>query len=205
MLIFPLGLVGSISECNGRLSARVNGTHTYRVALWMENGALLHECSCPLGKDGEFCKHCVATGLAWIERNRDKPRGEEPAPATDVRAWLEKRSHAELINLLLDAADESETVGERLYLLAARDTGGGPNLATFREAIDNATATGGFVEYGEMYDFCRRIDTVVGSLRQLADGDCNDGTVELIEYRTRKASPFIRGRTSSTNQVSTTS
>ncbi len=179
---FDAGLVGSISERNGRLSARVNGTHTYRVALWMEDGALLHECSCPLGEDDEFCKHCVAAGLAWIERNRDKPRGEEPASATDVRAWLEKRSKAELVDLLLEAADGSETVGERLYLLAARDTGGGPDLAAFREAIDNATATGGFVHYGEMYDFCRRIDMVVDSLRQLANGDCNDGTVELIEY-----------------------
>jgi len=70
----------------------------------------------------------VAAGLAWIERNRDKPRGKEPAPATDVRSWLEKRTKAELIDLLLEAADESETVSERLYLLAARDAGDVPAL-----------------------------------------------------------------------------
>ncbi len=30
------------------------------------DGALAYDCTCPLGGDGIFCKHCVAAGLAWL-------------------------------------------------------------------------------------------------------------------------------------------
>ena len=33
---------------------------------WGEQG-MDHSCDCPLGLDGEFCKHC-ATALAWLNR-----------------------------------------------------------------------------------------------------------------------------------------
>ena len=46
------------------MAARVGGTRLYRVELWAEQGDLGYDCSCPLGEEGAFCKHCVAAGLA---------------------------------------------------------------------------------------------------------------------------------------------
>jgi uncharacterized Zn finger protein len=39
--------------------AKVQGTRPYRVELWIEEGDLEYSCTCPVGADGEFCKHCV--------------------------------------------------------------------------------------------------------------------------------------------------
>ena len=36
------------------------------MRLWAED-SLVFSCDCPLGLDGEFCKHCVAAGLAWLD------------------------------------------------------------------------------------------------------------------------------------------
>lgn len=45
-----------------RISARVLGTDEYRVGLWVASGALEYDCTCPVGRDGDFCKHLAAAG-----------------------------------------------------------------------------------------------------------------------------------------------
>ena len=55
------GAVHSLTEFEGILTARVIGTYEYRVKFWAEDdGRLRYSCSCPVGADGLFCKHCVA-------------------------------------------------------------------------------------------------------------------------------------------------
>ncbi len=61
---YQQGGVVELSEHNGKLSAIVTGTEDYRVRLWTESNDLAYSCSCPLGDDEQFCKHCVAAALA---------------------------------------------------------------------------------------------------------------------------------------------
>lgn len=53
------------------ISARVRGSRPYAVRLWLDGRELRWDCTCPLGRDGEFCKHLVATGLAWLAGGED--------------------------------------------------------------------------------------------------------------------------------------
>ncbi len=57
------GQVRGLVEHEGVLAAKVLGTHEYRVKLRV-GGDLRYSCTCPLGVDGAFSKHCVAVGLA---------------------------------------------------------------------------------------------------------------------------------------------
>jgi uncharacterized Zn finger protein len=70
------GHVSALVEHEGVIVAKVAGTEDYRVRLWAEDG-LAFSCDCPLGLDGEFCKHCVAAGLAWLDGDfsEDAPGG----------------------------------------------------------------------------------------------------------------------------------
>ena len=69
---FAAGRVGSVVEYEGTLAAKVRGTQTYAVKLWVEKEQLEYSCTCPVGDDGAFCKHCVAewgpktVGGTWI-------------------------------------------------------------------------------------------------------------------------------------------
>src|SRR5690349_21052276 len=63
---FDGGRVTSLVEHRGKLTAIVQGSEDYRVELSVRIGELDYDCTCPVGEDGAFCKHCVATGLAWI-------------------------------------------------------------------------------------------------------------------------------------------
>ena len=58
--------VSRVRVVEEKVSARVEGSDTYQVELWDDDGDLDYECSCPQGDEGNFCKHCVAVGLAWL-------------------------------------------------------------------------------------------------------------------------------------------
>src|ERR1039458_4638718 len=93
---FATGQVMSLVEHAGKLTATVQGTDEYRVTLFADGDALASDCTCPLGADGAFCKHCVAVGLAWLTNAPDaatKKSGKESPVVTldDARVWLAKQ------------------------------------------------------------------------------------------------------------------
>jgi uncharacterized Zn finger protein len=62
--------------------------------------------TCPVGADGEFCKHCVAVGLAWLEGDQRKRSGKSDEPAAvsmeDVRAYLLEQDKKALVGMLVE-------------------------------------------------------------------------------------------------------
>jgi uncharacterized Zn finger protein len=60
---FASGLVSGLRDHRGAITGRVRGTYYYSVKLWEAENRIASECSCPIGQDGGFCKHCVAVGF----------------------------------------------------------------------------------------------------------------------------------------------
>ena len=60
--------VQRLSCARSRLSAEVAGGAIYRVSIWVSGQRLGYICTCPQGAEGNFCKHCVAVAIAWVER-----------------------------------------------------------------------------------------------------------------------------------------
>ncbi|HEV3052584.1 MAG TPA: hypothetical protein VGX50_19890 [Longimicrobium sp.] len=60
------GRVEELAVQDGVLVAHVRGTETYTVRLDTEKPGLSFDCTCPVGDEVRFCKHCVAVGLAWL-------------------------------------------------------------------------------------------------------------------------------------------
>ena len=59
--------------CDGeQLTADVCGTQVYRARITNDNGRLNGECSCPVGRDGDFCKHLVALGLTYLYKQEEE-------------------------------------------------------------------------------------------------------------------------------------
>lgn len=50
------------------VEARVKGSSSYQVTVRCDAaGVIRYDCDCPLSASFEFCKHCVAVALAWID------------------------------------------------------------------------------------------------------------------------------------------
>lgn len=183
------GLARIFTEHDGIVTARVVGTHEYRVKLRAADDGLRYSCTCPLGVDGEFCKHCVAAGLAWLEQASGTVEATGPAGVTmdEVRAYLERLDGDALVGIILDRAAEDELLRERLLLRAASEKPEGPDLAAFRHVIEDALHPGGFLDYGSGWEYTQRVEGVLGAISGLLDRGFADEALGLTEYALRTA------------------
>jgi hypothetical protein len=80
-------------------------------------GPLGGECDCPQGLAGVFCSHLVLVGLAHLGVDWSAAAlAAETAPVGDLRPWLATLRQGELIELVIEAADENRDYRRRLGL-----------------------------------------------------------------------------------------
>ncbi|MFB9962967.1 SWIM zinc finger family protein [Sinosporangium siamense] len=98
-----------------RIFATVCGSEPYEVELAVGRRGLNGVCDCPWGQEGNFCKHCVATGLVYLFR---REHDDEIPERLDLRLYLNALSPRELVALLLELAEGDRNVRRRLEALA---------------------------------------------------------------------------------------
>lgn len=185
---FAEGAVRGLAEDEGVITAKVQGTRAYKVALRAQQGRLGFSCTCPAAAEGGFCKHAVAVGLAWLAGDveaqppsRGRPQ-EQPVTLKDVRAWVEAQSREALAALVMEALRDDDRLRQHLFLEVAKAGKRGVNLATFRAAIEAAAEPDDFIGYREAYEHAAGIEAVIDSVEVLLrDGHAAE-VVELAEY-----------------------
>lgn len=110
---FVDGRVGDLERRDASLHATVRGGassgHGYSVRIWIRDAALAFSCSCPMGAEGVFCKHAVAVGLAWLQREApSRPKPSDDAPPLD--RWLVARAELSELRDRLGALDKTALV-----------------------------------------------------------------------------------------------
>jgi uncharacterized Zn finger protein len=172
------------------INAVVRGTHAYHVELREENGELRYSCTCPLyQREIVFCKHCVAVGLAVLDKSDNKEavsrqrkgRPQREMTMKDVKAYLETQDKAILISLLLRHAEGDERLQSSL-LMKASGAEKKVNMQTFQKTIDRAVNWGDFVDYKSMHEYSRGIEDVVDSLSELLEEGHAADVIQLSEY-----------------------
>jgi len=182
------GRVGDLVEFDERITAPVAGTETYRVELWGGATGLEFSCTCPVGRDGAFCKHCVAVGLAWLERRRGQPQRGKTGKVTPAVTMDEVRSHLEtwekdrLVRVIVEQAVYDDDLRRQLLMEAATRTARGVDLATYRDAIDSAVQAGRFVDYHSMYAYARGIARAIDALEDLLREGRAVDAIDLTEH-----------------------
>jgi uncharacterized Zn finger protein len=183
---FVSGQVKAIAEEEGTITAKVQGTQPYRVKLWIEKGDLEYSCTCPVGADGEFCKHCVAVGLTWLEsselKTSEKDKSVPGVTMDDVRAHLLGQDKSALVDMLVEHSMEDDRLRQRLSMKAAKKSSKALDLATFRRSIDDAVESDGFVDYRSAYQYARGIEEVIDSVEDLLKEGFAMEVIELAEY-----------------------
>lgn len=180
------GRVEELAIQDGVLVAHVRGTETYTVRLDTEKPGLSFDCTCPVGDEVRFCKHCVAVGLTWLMAQGEPldvmadARPAEP-PMDRVRAFLEHQDAESLRAILLAEVDVNANLRERLLL---RDAAGGSDAASLkrlRAAIDRATTIPDFVDYAEAASYAAVLDEMVDGIASVADAN-PAAAIELVEH-----------------------
>ncbi|MBV9382093.1 MAG: SWIM zinc finger family protein [Streptosporangiaceae bacterium] len=150
--------VENLEISSSQVTATVYGGSKYRVLLAFGEGELSGDCSCPHGRDGFFCKHCVAVALAVLRMGEDLPRRIEVARAGKQRfeAWLESLSKEELLAELLGLLNEDPDLRRSFELRAASVN---VDAAAVRSAVRQLLELPprGYVEYDQAHEYANGV------------------------------------------------
>lgn len=134
-----------------RLEARVQGSRPqpYAVEFAVRNGELGRRCNCPMGNDGDFCKHLAAVALAWLAGRAAAgiTGGELPA----IRRHLQSLPAAELVELLMRIVADHEPLRAQLLRTAQRLALRDGDLDGWRQALQRAAEAFGGPDFDDRY------------------------------------------------------
>ncbi len=161
------GLVTIIDMNAARVRAQVSGTENYRTTVTGSGADIGGDCSCPAFLDFGPCKHIAATALA---ANDGAAKGGGGA-LTQIRAHLETKDVAALVDILVDFAERDPVIFQRLDLAAAASTGDAATLeARLKKAIESAPRTGRFIDYRAAGGWAAEVDGALDALEAIASG-----------------------------------
>jgi uncharacterized Zn finger protein len=181
------GCVHDLALEGDGLTARVTGTEDYYVELWVEDDTLQATCTCPLGVDDIFCKHCVAVGLVWLGNPKTakaqigKRPAQKPVTIQEVQQFLAQQEKSTLLQWILDRIQQDDSWRQQMFLKVASQRPQGLDLTTFRRALRDAIAVRGFIEWKQVSDYADEIGSVLGEIEVLVE-DHPQAVMELCEY-----------------------
>jgi hypothetical protein len=183
---FSHGHVESVEDRGGSINAVVRGSQDYTVTLAADDGVLDYACDCPVGSDGDFCKHCVAAALAWLNRASGPAklparRKAKEVTLADAGKLLQEEDKETLVRMILDWAKDDDRLRERLILYAARRSGPDTGVVAVRRAIEKAVRVHDFVPYREATGWARGVDDAIDSVEQLLNDGQAAAVIELCE------------------------
>lgn len=172
------GAVQNLRATSLEVTATVTGSKPYRVTFRRLNHDYIeHHCTCSVGQNNVFCKHCVAVALALIARGGAKTQDE----AALLRGYLEGLSKEELVTLLLEHSEEHQAL-RRLLEARAAASANKIDAKALRNTINRAFAVHDFVDYRAMPDYCRRVYPVVEALAALPESGRAVDALPLLDY-----------------------
>lgn len=185
-----------------RIAATVRGSLPYRTVLWIDSDMQPRfSCTCPQGDEEKFCKHCVALALTLHDGSSTRemmgPEHHRTRPSDQQFAsQVKSLTHADLVELVLDAATRDEITLGRLI----NNTPTGLVRTTFDVKMwrSRLTAAYGskshFVEYRRAPQWADEITGVIEELFDQLDDENAADVVSLLEFaftRTEKAMAHV--------------
>ncbi len=131
--------------------AMVEGMEDYKVVVTGRGGDIGGSCTCRAFEDWGFCKHMAATGL--VANAAGDHASPDEHPLDRIRAHLRAKGAEALVEMIVGLAEDDPALLRRLDI-AASVVGADDKTLKKRiaAAIDHATDTGGYVDYGKARD-----------------------------------------------------
>ena len=181
---FNSGAVEDLLETKGIVKAIVSGTYDYHVSFGMHGKRFDYDCDCPVGQDGEFCKHLVAAALEWLEQKEHTDTSApannktklKPAKKTDpiktIKDYLHTSTKAQLISLITGQAENDPALRTQTVT----------DVESQKAFIRNAIHTNGFIDYHGMRHYTPKVWPAVELLEALLKDGHAAPAAELAEY-----------------------
>ena len=183
---FRRKLVHSL-ECSGNIvEAKVSGTEDYAVRLSAAGRRFQYTCECPIGDEGAFCKHCVATALAWLAEQATpatsgKGTQSKPIDDDDIKAALSAQEKETLVDWLLECCQYDKLLRQKLVMVACLRNDPATWVAEVRQQLQDAIRIRGFVEYRQVPAYAAGVEAALDNLETLLRNGQAAPVIDLCE------------------------
>ena len=187
------GRVEITKRSAGRVDAVVRGTIPYSVEL--RRDPRMWSCTCPVGEDGVFCKHCVAVALdvaVPAPTSRSSRRATPVDEDIDIRSFVTSLDHEALVELAMEQTDADWQLRERLRARAIAAAGGTVNIREWKLRIDAAFGGRRFVPYAEAGSWAHEVCDVIDALDDMRAAGHAAAVVLLVEHANRRADEAVQ-------------
>jgi uncharacterized Zn finger protein len=181
---FRRNRVVELAHAGDVLEATVSGTEDYGVRIFVSGQRFEYMCECPLGDEGQFCKHCVATALAWLaDQSAPAPKKPRPKPITDadIAVALGSQSKDDLIATLMAWSQRDKALRQRLVLMARARTSPADLVAEVRAQVQKAIKIHRFIDCHEARSYQSRVEEALESVGNLIEQGHAESMIELCE------------------------
>jgi uncharacterized Zn finger protein len=150
---------------DAEIAASVYGNSEYRVCLAFGDERLTGDCTCPYGREGFFCKHCVAVAMCVLKMGDDQPLAAMQAGRQALESWLGSLSKQELLAELLALLREDRDLRRRVELRAASASADAVTVRrAVRELIMPRRSSADYIEASQYADDVHKAATAIGDL-----------------------------------------
>ena len=176
------GLVGDLRINGNSIIAEVEGTELYRVTLKHTARIFEGSCDCPASENFDFCKHCVATGLKYLEQNQSKEVLKDSKAEDLLKNYLlslDKNVLAEQLEILIS----NDKILEDDWTLKAEIAAGKLDHKAFKKRFTKAIPYNRHLyRYAQVRDYFSRIELVVDKLAEFRSDFKAADVLGLVDY-----------------------
>ncbi len=135
--LYNQGRVGELNINGSQISTIVEGGANYKVTLHHTARQFEGSCECPASDRFDFCKHCVATSLAYYYQTQVNQEIADESSADKLTAYLKTLTKPDLVKELGKLIHQEPTLKDH-WILKAELAGGGLSAAEVRKRITKA-------------------------------------------------------------------
>ncbi|WP_300273720.1 hypothetical protein [Halomonas sp.] len=164
------------------LTAQVAGSESYRVTLRLNPRGLEGGCDCPASEGIDFCKHCVATALAYRAEQEEQQRLMAGGERGRLLAYLQQLDKASLVEALAELIEEDPVRRHQWSLRADAVLGVLDHKALKKRITAAFPLKRNLHRYGQVRPYFAKAEAVVDQLAEQAPQLPPDTCLTLVEY-----------------------
>jgi uncharacterized Zn finger protein len=179
---FQQGQVVGWNRQGNTVTAQVVGSECYHVTLRLNPRGLEGGCDCPASEGIDFCKHCVATALAYRAEQAEQQRLMAGGESGRLLAYLQQLDKASLVEALAELIEEDPVRRHQWSLRADAVLGVLDHKALKKRITAAFPLKRNLHRYGQVRPYFAKAEAVVDQLAEQAPQLPPDKCLALVEY-----------------------
>ncbi|WP_422156141.1 hypothetical protein KV699_04615 [Vreelandella titanicae] len=179
---YQQGMVINWDKNGATITAEVEGSELYHVALKLTKRGLTGGCNCPASEGIDFCKHCVAVALAYRAEQAKQVQLVEGDTSDRIHAYLESLDKPSLVETLLTLIENEPVLHQKWSLKADAAFGVLDHKALKKRITAALPINRGLFRYSQVSHYFSKAEAVIEQLAEQVSQLTAEQSLALVDY-----------------------